>query len=50
MITRMSHEHSPFKADNGAVFKLIKKEVHGTVIAALIAPFCCTRDGRDQAE
>jgi hypothetical protein len=45
MIARMSHGHPLSKADNSAVFKLIKNVVLGTVIATLIAPFCCTRDG-----
>ncbi len=44
MIARMSHEHPIFKADNGAVFKLMENVVRGTIIMALIAPFCCTRD------
>jgi hypothetical protein len=46
MIACMSHAHSLFKVDNGAVFKLIKNAVHGTAIAASIAPFCCERNGR----
>ncbi len=45
MIARMSHGHPLFKAGNGAIFELIKNLVRGTVIAALIAPFCHTRDG-----
>jgi hypothetical protein len=45
MIARMLHWHSLFKADNGAVFKLIQTAVRGTPIAASIAPICCNQNG-----
>jgi hypothetical protein len=37
--------HPLFKVDNGAVFKMTEMAVHGTVIAASIAPFCCNQNG-----
>jgi hypothetical protein len=40
MIARMLHSHSLFKVDKGVVFELIQTAVHGTPIAALVAPFC----------
>ena len=45
MIARVSHSHSLFKVDNGAVFELSKTAVHGTPIAASIAPFCHNQNG-----
>jgi hypothetical protein len=47
MIARMSHAHTLFKADNGAVFELIETAVRGTAIAASIAPFRRERNGRN---
>ncbi len=46
MIARMLHLHSLLKADNGAVFQLIETAVHGTPIAASIAPFRHNQNGR----
>jgi hypothetical protein len=42
----MTHNHPLFKVDNGLVFDMIKIAVRGHDVAATIAPFCRTRNGR----
>jgi hypothetical protein len=47
MIACMSHSHPLLKVDNGAVFELIEMLVQGTVVAALIDPFCREQNDRN---
>ena len=46
LTTRMTHNHPLFKVDNGSVFDMIEIAVRGHDVAATIAPFRRTRDGR----
>ncbi len=47
LMARMPHNHPLFKVDNGMTFNMIETFIHGHDVAAMIAPFCCARDGRD---
>jgi len=46
LTARMTHNHPLFKVDNGSVFDMIEIAVRGHDVAATIAPFRRTRDGR----
>jgi hypothetical protein len=46
LTAHMSHNHQVYKVDNGMTFNMIKTSIRGQDIAATIALFCYTGDGR----